>query len=374
MSSVSTLTERLKTEARRLGFDAVGIAPAVPPPGHAHFLDWLTNRFSAGMNYLERGAVARSHPRHILDGVRSVVVGMIVYGGSESPLPGSLEGKVARYAHAPDYHEVLWRRLEALLSWLQTERPEIKGRAVADTAPLLERDFAQLAGLGWIGKNTMLIDRRLGSYTVIGSLLVDAELEYDQPHEANHCGTCTRCLEACPTDAFPAPYQLDARRCISYWTIEHRGAIDDAMADQLHGWAFGCDICQEVCPWNRKAPDAASAALQPNPEWTHADLMRWLTFDAEEFTAFLKGSALKRAKRSGLMRNAALLLGQRKVAEAIPALKARMSDADPVVRDACVWALRRIGTPDALEPLDVAAKDRDPAEVFPSTGSGLKPK
>ena len=170
---------------------------------------------------------------------------------------------MARYARGGDYHEVLWEKLGALLAWLQAERPGLRGRAVADTAPLLERDFARLAGLGWIGKNTMLIDRRIGSFTVLGSLLVDLELEYDAPHATHHCGTCTRCLDACPTGAFDGPNRLDAGKCLSYWTIEHRGPIPAEVAADLDGWAFGCDVCQDVCPWNRKAPPPAGAEPCP---------------------------------------------------------------------------------------------------------------
>ncbi len=176
---------------------------------------------------------------------------------------------------------------------------------MADTAPLLERDFARLAGLGWIGKNTMLIDRRLGSFTVLGALLVDVELRPDEPHHASHCGTCTRCLDACPTDAFDGPYRLDARKCISYWTIEHRGPIPDEFADRLDGWVFGCDVCQDVCPWNRKAPPGREPALEPRPEWTHPDLIELLARDPAELSRALKGTALSRAKRAGLLRNAA---------------------------------------------------------------------
>lgn len=363
MSQGATLTERLKSEAARLGFDAVGIAPAVAPPGYQYFLDWLEHGYAAGMDYLGRGAELRAHPRHLLDGVRSVIVGMFVYGGSDANSAGAAEGKIARYARGGDYHELLWRKLERLLLWLQAELPSVRGRAVADTAPLLERDFARMAGLGWIGKNTMLIDRRLGSYTVLGALLVDAELDYDPPHEANHCGTCTRCLDVCPTQAFPGEYQLDARKCISYWTIEHRGPIDEAMAEQLDGWAFGCDICQEVCPWNRKAPPGTEPVLQARSEWIHTDMIQWLNADPEEFKRSLKGSALKRSQRSGLLRNAALLVGHQRLVDAVPALIARLEDADPVVRDACAWALRRIGTADALTALHAHSQKSNPAEA-----------
>jgi epoxyqueuosine reductase len=352
VTTLHDLTERLKAEAGRLGFDAVGIAPAVAPPGHTHYLEWLRRGHAAGMSYLDRQAAARAHPEHVLEGVRSIIVGLFVYGGPQEDHPPASHGKVARYARAGDYHRLFWTRLETLLRWLQEERPGLRGRAVADTAPLLERDFARLAGLGWIGKNTMLINRRLGSYTLLGALLVDAELEYDPPHQSSHCGTCTRCLEACPTGAFPGPYELDSRRCLSYWTIEHRGAVPEALAENLDGWAFGCDICQEVCPWNRKAPPGAEPELAPRPEWASADLRGWLTADPEVFRNSLKGTALSRAKRSGLLRNAALVLGQRRDAVAIPELRQALSDEDPIVRGAAAWALDRIGARAAPPPTD----------------------
>ena len=272
--AAADLTDRLKAEARRLGFDQAGIAPAVSPPGYPRFRDWLEAGYAAGMGYMERNAGARADPDRVLEGVRSVVVVSFVYGRPEPVAPTVTQGKVARYARGADYHQVLWRRLEALLAWLRAECPEARGRAVADTAPLLERDFAQLAGLGWIGKNTMLIDRRAGSFTVLGALLVDVALRPDTPHNTNHCGTCTRCLDACPTDAFAGPYQLDSRRCISYWTIEHKGPIADTMAGELGDWVFGCDVCQDVCPWNRKPPPGRTKELDPRPEWTNPDLDR----------------------------------------------------------------------------------------------------
>jgi epoxyqueuosine reductase len=354
------LTEQLKAEAHRLGFELVGVAPAVVPPGYGHYLEWLEHGREAGMAYLRRQAEARGHPGHILEGARSVIVVGMIYGSRDPTPPSPTQGKVARYARGGDYHEILWRKLEALLGWLQAERPGVVGRAVCDTAPLLERDFARLAGLGWIGKNTCLIDRRAGSFTVLGSLLVDLELAYDAPLETNHCGTCTRCLDACPTDAFDGPYQLDARRCISYWTIEHRGAIPEEASETLDGWAFGCDVCQDVCPWNRKAPTGREPGLEPRPSWTYPDLIEWLERDPVEFSRAIKGTALGRSKRSGLLRNAALILGTRRVFEALHALVERLHDADPIVRGASAWALGRIGSAEAVEALERAVDD-DPA-------------
>jgi epoxyqueuosine reductase len=362
--SLQDLSYRLKAEAIRLGFDRVGIAPAVTPPGYPDFLRWLEAGNAAGMGYLRRQEPGRSHPSSILEDVRSVVMVSVVYGTNEPARPredpAPARGKVARYARGPDYHRVLWDRLEELLNWLRSERPEARGRAVVDTAPLLERDYARLAGLGWIGKNTMLIDRRLGSFTFLGALLTDLELAYDTPHAANHCGTCTRCLDACPTDAFDGPYRLDARRCISYWTIEHRGPIPDPEADRLHGWVFGCDVCQDVCPWNRKAPSGRMSELDPTGEWVDPNLIGWLDESPDDWRRRLKGSAASRARRAGLLRNAALVLGSRGAAEAVVALAARLSDRteDPVVRAASAWALGRIAG-DAARATLLAHRDDD---------------
>lgn len=370
--SLSELSARLKSEAARLGFDRVGIAPAVAPGDHVQFLRWLEAGHAGGMDYLQRQEPARAHPDALLEGVRSVVMVSMVYGTNDRRrMPSDTAptiGKVARYARGTDYHRVLWDRLGLLLDWLQTERPGARGRAVADTAPLLERDFARRAGLGWIGKNTMLIDRRLGSFTFLGALLTDVELEYDAPHATNHCGTCTRCLEACPTDAFAEPYVLDSRKCISYWTIEHRGPIPDPQAGQLHGWVFGCDVCQDVCPWNRKAPSSRCPDLADSPKWVEPDLLRWLEDEESTWRARLKNSAASRARRRGLLRNAALVLGARAEPSAVVPLSARLDDSaeDPVVRGAAAWALARIGTREAIDALIHHADDPDPAVYGPA--------
>jgi epoxyqueuosine reductase len=358
------LTERLKAEGLRLGFDRLGVAPAVAPPGHPRLLDWLDAGRQAGMDYMRRQAEARAHPSGVQPGVRSVVVASLVYGRPEPVPPGPTQGKVARYARGSDYHEVLWRKLGQLLDWLKAECPGATGRAVADSAPLAERDFARLAGMGWIGKNTMLIDRTLGSFTVLGALLVDVDLRPDVPFQADHCGTCTRCLDACPTSAFDAPGVLDARKCISYWTIEHKGAVDEQIAERIDGWAFGCDVCQDVCPWNRKAPPGREPALDPVPGRTNPDLIGWLDADPAALRAEIKGTALARTKRAGLVRNAALVLGQRREPLAAAPLARRMADADAAVRAAAAWALGQIGGPSALSALRSAEVDeQDPATL-----------
>ena len=364
--SLQDLTDRLKAEALRLGFDQVGIAPAVAPPGYPDFLRWLEAGHAAGMDYLRRQEPSRAHPASVLDEVKSIIVVSIVYGsntaGSDAASSSLVRGKVARYARGVDYHRVLWDKLEELLAWLRAQQPEAAGRAVVDTAPLLERDYARLAGLGWIGKNTMLIHRRLGSFTFLGALLTSLELAYDRPHQANHCGSCTRCLDACPTGAFVGPYQLDARRCISYWTIEHRGVLDEQAAENLHGWVFGCDVCQDVCPWNRKAPSGRLGAFAARADWIHPDLIEWLELDPAAWRAKLAGTALTRTKRVGLLRNAAHVLGHRRVPAAVPPLAARLDDLGehPLVRAAAAWALGRIATEAALAALDRHQEDPEP--------------
>jgi epoxyqueuosine reductase len=239
---------------------------------------------------------------------------------------------VARYAAGPDYHGVMWRRLDKMLAWLRTEIPGCQGRAVVDTAPLLERDFARRAGLGWIGKNTMLINKYRGSYFFLGAILIDRALQPDPPHEASHCGTCTACLDACPTEAFAGPGWLDARRCISYLTIELRGPIPPDLRQGIHNWVFGCDVCQEVCPWNRK--DVT------RPE--SVDATELLGLSEEEFRERYRHTALQRTKRRGLARNAAIVLGNTGDKRALPALERALDDSEPMVREAAEWAIGRI--------------------------------
>lgn len=338
----SDLAERLKGEALRLGFDKVGIARADAPEDFGHYLDWLARGDHAGLGYMEKNASARENPSSILEGVRSVVMVSLVHGRSRPENQPLNSAKIAAYAQGADYHAVLWGKLNALLAWIKIEKPEVRGRGVSDTAPLLERDFARRAGLGWIGKNTLLIDTKLGSFTMLGALLLDLELTADAPFEKGHCGTCTRCLDACPTDAFRAPYQLDARKCLSYWTIEHKDDLSDEMAEALGDWVFGCDVCQEVCPWNRKAKASSEPLLASREEWSSPDLLEWLRADPADFSARLKGTALSRTKRRGLIRNALHILGNRREKAAEADVGRLLDDPEPVIRRAAAWALRRI--------------------------------
>jgi epoxyqueuosine reductase len=338
------LEERLKQHARELGFALAGIAPATASDGFVHLTDWLARGFAGEMNYMHRHGEARRHPAAVLPTVRSVVMVAMNYTPVAIDDAPPLSGKVARYAVGADYHDVLRRQLGELLAWVRHEMPGTEGRGVVDTAPLLERDFARRAGLGWFGKNTMLIHKRLGSYTLLGALLLDCELAADAPFETSHCGSCTRCLDACPTSAFAGPFQLDARQCISYLTIELRGSIPEALRPGVGEWVFGCDVCQEVCPWNRKAPESTEPALAPGAVGHTLDLVELLGLSEDEFQRRFCGTALWRSRRRGVLRNAAVVLGNRGDARALPALEKAQGDADPVVREAARWAIERIRT------------------------------
>jgi epoxyqueuosine reductase len=337
-----TAEERIKAEARDLGFALVGIARASEADGFERLREWLDRGYAGEMAYMSRYADERRHPASVLPEVRSVVMVGFEYLASrdhqraeKSPgahAPGSPKGKIARYAAGPDYHDVVRDGLNLLLHWFQAEFPGVHGRGVVDTAPLLERDFARRAGLGWIGKNTMLINKHRGSYFFLGALLLDMDLSPDDPHEVSHCGTCTACLDACPTGAFTGPGWLDARKCISYLTIELRSPIPEDLRPGVSEWLFGCDVCQEVCPWNRKD--------ESEPEMV--DPAELLSLTEAEFRDRYRGTAVFRTKRRGLARNAAIVLGNSDEESALPALRRALEDPEPMVRDAAAWSIARI--------------------------------
>jgi epoxyqueuosine reductase len=339
---MDSLAARVKQHALELGFELAGIAPATPADGFDALRAWLERGYAGEMEYMNRHAEARRHPSSILPEVRSVVMVGLNYKPKDPEQTSGAGAKVARYALGEDYHDVLRKRLNQLFGRICDDAPGCRGRAVVDTAPLLERDFARRAVLGWFGKNTMLLNKRLGSYFFIGALLLDLELEPDPPHESSHCGTCTACLDACPTQAFTAPGQLDARRCISYLTIELRGPVPEDLRSQMGDWLFGCDICQEVCPWNHKAPPGKEPAFALCPDLEAVDPVDLLSLSEEQFRRRFRGTALMRAKRRGLLRNAALVLGNRGDPANLPALEKACIDPEPVVREAAEWAIERI--------------------------------
>ncbi|MFO0799757.1 MAG: tRNA epoxyqueuosine(34) reductase QueG [Gemmataceae bacterium] len=330
------LVTRLKSRAAELGFSLSGVAPATDADGFAHFAAWLDRGYAGEMGYLHKHRAERRHPASILDGVRSVLMLGMEYGAAASPGPA----RVAKYAAGPDYHRYLWDRLNDLAAWLVAAAPGSAAEAVADTAPLLERDFARRAGLGWVGKNTMLIHPARGSFFFLGALLTTLDLPADAPFAGSHCGTCTACLTACPTGAFVAPYVLDATRCISYLTIELRGAVPAELREPLGNWLYGCDVCQDVCPWNRKAGE--SAAFPHDPGLARLDPVELLGLDEAAFRERFKRTSLWRNRRPGLLRNAALVLGNVGDARALPALgRAAATEPDPI-REAAAWAIGRI--------------------------------
>jgi epoxyqueuosine reductase len=331
----AALATRIKATGRALGFDLVAIGPAAAPTHGPEFEAWLDAGYAGTMAYLARGRARRLDPAAVLPGARSVIaVALNYYQGPAAPGPAH----VARYAWGDDYHAVMEPRLAALVADLRAAEPDAGARAYVDTGPVLERDVAARAGLGWIGKNTMLLHPALGSYFFIGVILTTAELAAD-PALPDRCGTCTRCLDACPTQAFVAPYVLDARRCISYLTIEHRGPIPVDLRPAAAGWAFGCDVCQDVCPWNRRAPLTAEAAFAARDL---PALTEWVALTDDHAWSRLRGSPLRRARRTGLARNAAVALGNAGDRDAEPALRAALREADADVAEHAGWALERL--------------------------------
>jgi epoxyqueuosine reductase len=338
------LTQRLERRAGEAGFDAVGVAAAGRLERDGKALQaWLGAGRQAGMRWMERDPGRRSDPRELLPGCRSVVTLAMNYRP-----PGELgtprdAARVALYAQGRDYHRVMGRKLRRLAEWLQ----EISGhaaRSFVDTGPVLERAWAERSGIGWIGKNANLISRELGSWLLLGEILSAAALLPSPGPHGEFCGSCTACLDACPTDAFPQPGVVDARRCISYWTIEHRGAIPEESRRGLGDWIFGCDICQEVCPWNLSfAKPARHDPLERREDLRGLEPEQVLALDEAAFRERYSGTPLMRAKWEGMRRNACVVLGNRRSRKALPVLRRALADADRVVRECATWAIRVIG-------------------------------
>lgn len=333
------ITNHLKARARELGFAFCGLTTPDPPPHLDEYEQWLAAGLHGEMAYLatERARQRRADPRLILPACKSIIVVALPYQ------PGNVHGPVAAYALGDDYHDVIPPRLRKLVAWLEAETGHpIAHKIYTDTGPILERELAQRAGLGWIGKNSMLINPRAGSYFLLGEALLDLELPPDPPFTADHCGTCTRCIEACPTGAILDNRTLDSRRCISYLTIELKGAIPEDLRQAMGGWIFGCDICQAVCPWNVRfadtlPPEPALAPPRPSPS-----LIEELSLSPEQFNAKFKSSPVKRARRRGYLRNVAVALGNSGGKEAIPALeKCLETEPEALVREHMTWALHK---------------------------------
>jgi len=372
-----SLAQSIKIEARRLGFTLAGITTPDPPPHWSVFENWLAMGRHGQMAYLadERARARRLDPRRLLPECRSILVLGIRYpappapslppfhppiskfrkGGTEGGRNGgegeSPHGRVAAYAWGTDYHLILPERLQTLVTFVETQMGHpIPNRWYTDSGPLLERDLAQHAGLGWIGKNTILIHPHIGSYFLLAEILLGVDLELDPPFEADRCGACRRCIEACPTQCILPDRTLDARRCISYLTIELKGEIPLDLREHMGQWVFGCDICQMVCPWNRLpfgydvAAPSGDPTFAPRSGVPRPDLITELTLNPKDFNHRFKDSPIQRARRRGYLRNVAIALGNASDPAAIPALRKALRDPEPLVRASSTWAIEHIRT------------------------------
>jgi epoxyqueuosine reductase len=358
------MKSQLVEAARALGFDLCRIAPAIVPPHADEFRAWLGEGRAGEMAWLERNADRRTNPQLVLPGARSVIVLGVNYwagaGSSEmgkplaalpisqppSPAPTPAHGRIARYAWGDDYHDIIEAKLDALDAWL-TERGG-KQRQYVDTGPVLERDVAAVAGAGWQGKSTMLLHPKFGPWLFLAEVLTTLEFEADEPMR-DHCGKCVRCIDACPTGAITAPQRLDARRCLSYLTIENKGPIPEEFRAALGDRIYGCDECLEVCPWNRFAQQSRESAFAAR-EYVHGWTLRdFLALDDDAFRKLFRGSPIKRIKRRGFLRNVCVALGNVGTREDLPALAKAAADPEPLIAEHARWAIAKI---DVRHPAD----------------------
>ena len=365
MKQISQITALVKLAARDAGFELAGIAPVRDFDELKYFPEWIQAGHAGEMKYMEArdqaGELKRASLRSSAPWARSVIVCAINYNTAHpysTQVDDSDRGWISRYAWSrEDYHEAVIRRLRAVENCLRDlarrgqdalatadETPALQTRCYVDTGPLVERVYAKYAGVGWIGKNTCILNQKLGSWLFLGVILTSLELQPDQP-APDRCGTCTRCIEACPTDALIAPYQLDSNKCISYLTIEKRGAIPEDMREGMGRQVFGCDICQDVCPWNRKAPATSAAEFQARDGLVNPALEWLVEMSTEEFREQFRASPIRRTKRSGLRRNAAIAMGNSESQKFLPTLEKLAADDDPVVAETARWAIDRLQRP-----------------------------
>lgn len=346
--------DELKAYARSLGFDEVGIARPTPS-SWSHYARWIQLGYHGEMGYLARRAEERRFPSLLLLNTKSIIVVAKNYLTVELEKPSSgqpFQPVVSRYAWGSDYHDVMAEPLQKLVEYIETATSKRhQAKWCVDTAPVLEKDFAAQAGIGWIGKHTNNLSRTLGNWYFIGAVLTTLELPPDRP-ASQHCGTCTRCLDSCPTHAFISPYVLDARKCISYLTIELRGPIPRELRPLIGQRIFGCDDCLEVCPWNRFAIPTLEFPFFPRAELERTSLLDLMALTEEEFRRMFKNSPVKRTKRRGLLRNVAVALGNTRDPKAVPVLTSALNDDEPLIRGHAAWALGRIGGSSAFHSLN----------------------
>ncbi len=369
---MAELRGNIRRRAKKLGFAEVAFVDAGKLPGERAYLEWLSEGRHGEMGYLENHQPLRVDPRALEEGTRTVVALLTNYYQPLDLLEGGL--RIARYAHGDDYHKELWRRMRELAAFIHAESGvDVASRPAVDSAPLLERDLARAAGLGWVGKNGMLIRQGLGSFTFISEILVDLDLGEDVEEAPDRCGSCSRCLDACPTGAIVSPRVIDARRCISYLTIELRGPIPRRLRPLVGDYLFGCDLCQDVCPWNREAPVSADESHQTRPVYRDLSPMELLSFDHDRYVEVFRGSAMKRAKLSGLKRNAAVVVGNVGRAEDVPPLLKRFVDEEnPLVRGHLAWAIGRLGDEGDGEDLREAARAEEEPFVREEVGLAVE--
>jgi epoxyqueuosine reductase len=350
LKPVSEIAAFVKQAARDAGFDLAGIAPVTQFPELSHFPEWIAAGHAGEMQYLEKrdeaGDLKRASLHRAVPWARSVIVCAINYNTAHpysTQVGDSDRGWISRYAWSKeDYHDAVLRKLREVENLLITrETPTLQTLCYVDTGPLVERVYAKYAGVGWIGKNTCILNQQMGSWIFLGVIITSLELAPDFP-APDRCGSCTRCIDACPTDALIAPYQLDSNRCISYLTIEKRGDVPEEMREGIGRHVFGCDICQDVCPWNRKAPATRAEEFQPREGLVNPAL-EWLAeMTAEEFRDRFRGSPIRRTKRSGLRRNAVVAMGNSKNRRFVPVLEKLATDEDPVVAEHARWAVNKL--------------------------------
>ncbi len=332
----------IRQHALELGFDDCRFTTADPPESAEQFLKWLGGQCHGTMDWMEQNATKRVDPQLVLEGARSVITLAASYDSVDGERTEPSRGVIARYARYADYHDALAEALGQLTERVQSLAGEgARSLWYVDTGPILERDLGQRAGLGFIGKHTNLISRRLGNWFFVSEILTTAELEPDKP-EHNHCGKCTSCIDACPTGAIPAPFQLDARRCISYLTIELKGSIPEEFRPAIGNRIYGCDDCLEVCPWNRFAGEGRLMAPHRRDDLGQADLIELLTLDDDGFQAKFRGTPMQRTKRRGVLRNVCVALGNIGDAKAIPPLERAVADPEPLIAEHAQWALGQV--------------------------------
>jgi epoxyqueuosine reductase len=365
----SNLTTQIREEALRLGFFKVGITPARPLPDRERFTKWLREGMYGEMSYMERQAPKRLDPGLVLDGARSILVLALNYYAAGTFADSPIKGKISRYAWGDDYHPIVKGRLEALLDFIKKLEPSARGLCYADTGPVMEKAWGALSAVGWMGKNTTLISRSHGSWFFIGVILLDIELTYD-PGERNFCGRCNRCIQACPAGAIIAPYVLDARFCISYLT-QLRGPIPRPLRPLMGNRIFGCDECQEACPWNRFAVKTSEPGFHPREGNLVPDLAPLVDMSMEEFSRRFKKSPIYQTTRDGFVRNVVVALGNSGSGAAVSALEKGLQDASPLVRAHAAWALGRIADKRVRRILEsVRAKETHPMVLAEITLGG----